>query len=488
LSESGGQFTFGNLADTADFSPGLNTALSTGTTLYPVFISETKVLTSGMGNNLTVPGSGSFMPSADGVFEIISKTGDRIDGNGVKTGIYTYKTRTGNTLNDISVFRDPSASFSLALTADSRIVVHKSAEIRSTGTVYTGTEDETNRTMSRMIALGYTFQQVAAGDLIYDTDENRLKSLIGSATVKGEADTVNTGKVGPAMVFDGDMDYIRLDDNPALDLSTAGSIGAWVKVTSFDNNFAGIIRKGGLSNDSDLAYSLEFRAGNRIRLRIVGASSQLYLDSVSTLTAGLWHHVAGTWGPAGMAVYIDGRLDSSQAATLLVRNTTGTLQIGAQLDEIFNPAQKNYGFHGIMDEVFIFNTQKSICEIRDIYSNPCNTGCDAYAFYPFSGNYDDGSGEDKKGNDDHNGNPTGTSIASDRFGCAQRSCQYQWFDYVEIPNESDFDLTGPFTLSLWVRVTNWSLFMGSDILIRSEERRVGKECRRLCRSRWSPYH
>jgi 4-hydroxybenzoate polyprenyltransferase len=26
------------------------------------------------------------------------------------------------------------------------------------------------------------------------------------------------------------------------------------------------------------------------------------------------------------------------------------------------------------------------------------------------------------------------------------------------------------------------------ILARSEERRVGKECRRLCRSRWSPYH
>ena len=24
--------------------------------------------------------------------------------------------------------------------------------------------------------------------------------------------------------------------------------------------------------------------------------------------------------------------------------------------------------------------------------------------------------------------------------------------------------------------------------VRSEERRVGKECRLLCRSRWSPYH
>jgi ATP-dependent DNA helicase Rep len=32
--------------------------------------------------------------------------------------------------------------------------------------------------------------------------------------------------------------------------------------------------------------------------------------------------------------------------------------------------------------------------------------------------------------------------------------------------------------------------LGLDILRRerSEERRVGKECRRLCRSRWSPYH
>jgi predicted butyrate kinase (DUF1464 family) len=30
--------------------------------------------------------------------------------------------------------------------------------------------------------------------------------------------------------------------------------------------------------------------------------------------------------------------------------------------------------------------------------------------------------------------------------------------------------------------------IGDRELFRSEERRVGKECRRLCRSRWSPYH
>ena len=29
---------------------------------------------------------------------------------------------------------------------------------------------------------------------------------------------------------------------------------------------------------------------------------------------------------------------------------------------------------------------------------------------------------------------------------------------------------------------------GAAVENRSEERRVGKECLRLCRSRWSPYH
>ena len=39
------------------------------------------------------------------------------------------------------------------------------------------------------------------------------------------------------------------------------------------------------------------------------------------------------------------------------------------------------------------------------------------------------------------------------------------------------------TLGLFSFVVN-----GLVLKLRSEERRVGKECLRLCRSRWSPYH
>src|SRR3546814_11154886 len=31
-------------------------------------------------------------------------------------------------------------------------------------------------------------------------------------------------------------------------------------------------------------------------------------------------------------------------------------------------------------------------------------------------------------------------------------------------------------------------YIGNGVVLRSEERRVGKECVSTCRSRWSPYH
>ena len=36
--------------------------------------------------------------------------------------------------------------------------------------------------------------------------------------------------------------------------------------------------------------------------------------------------------------------------------------------------------------------------------------------------------------------------------------------------------------------TDESLKLAAEIGARSEERRVGKECASMCRSRWSPYH
>ena len=72
------------------------------------------------------------------------------------------------------------------------------------------------------------------------------------------------------------------------------------------------------------------------------------------------------------------------------------------------------------------------------------------------------------------------------------------FAYSKSNNDStDFYLggrkMGPLVTAMSAEASDMSSWLlmgmpGLAYLSRSEERRVGKECLRLCRSRWSPYH
>ena len=62
--------------------------------------------------------------------------------------------------------------------------------------------------------------------------------------------------------------------------------------------------------------------------------------------------------------------------------------------------------------------------------------------------------------------------------------------YVSYNKESDMIDIGPVTNAGLVAQHRFPYDHNAslDANLRSEERRVGKECLRLCRSRWSPYH
>ena len=60
---------------------------------------------------------------------------------------------------------------------------------------------------------------------------------------------------------------------------------------------------------------------------------------------------------------------------------------------------------------------------------------------------------------------------------------------IKFTNRPYFVLDGNICALLAARDhVNVFLYDGAIVPVRSEERRVGKECYALCRSRWSPYH
>jgi cytochrome c553 len=77
----------------------------------------------------------------------------------------------------------------------------------------------------------------------------------------------------------------------------------------------------------------------------------------------------------------------------------------------------------------------------------------------------------------HSSNLTNGSIWGNYWTSENNSCYY-------CHNNTKHNATALGKVSALLNANNTR----EGVLTRSEERRVGKECRRLCRSRWSPYH
>lgn len=178
-----------------------------------------------------------------------------------------------------------------------------------------------------------------------------------------------SGKVGEALHFDGVDSRVSIPDSPTLDLTTAGTVGAWVYMDSI-TPFGGIVHKGDRTDFSDEAYTLQFWTGNTIILGITDSSNNLRMVQTNTVfVPNTWYYVAGTWDSTGMRIYVNGNLDRSGIDTGVARNSAGSLNIGAQTSTYYDGTYHNFPFQGVIDEASISNKALSSDEIKLYYNS-----------------------------------------------------------------------------------------------------------------------
>lgn len=200
-----------------------------------------------------------------------------------------------------------------------------------------------------------------SGGTVFDSSGNGNDgSINGSVTYGGG------GIYGSGLEFDGYDSFVSISDNASLDLTSSGSLEVWFYAETIID-FAGLIHKGDQISFADEAYTLQFWNNDRLLLGIVNESTSEILYSSSVISPGVWYHVVGTWDASGMAIYLNGSLDSSTSNTLVVRNSTGGVNIGAQLPVYYNPTYRNFPFDGILDEVAVYNRALTPTEIQDRY-------------------------------------------------------------------------------------------------------------------------
>lgn len=190
--------------------------------------------------------------------------------------------------------------------------------------------------------------------------------------VVGNAQWV-AGKVGTALDFDGLGSHVAVPDSSVLDLTTQGTVAAWIYADAIPA-FAGIIHKGDNANFSDEAYSLQFWTGNTLALCINPTGTSDYsqtalLQSKTVVTPQQWYYVVGTWDASGMRMYVNGNLDSSTTNTAVAQNSSGNLNIGSQTNQNYNSSWLNMPFSGTVDEVNVSSNVMTAEEIKAYYDS-----------------------------------------------------------------------------------------------------------------------
>jgi hypothetical protein len=189
-----------------------------------------------------------------------------------------------------------------------------------------------------------------------NTTNHNDGSIIGTVTVE----TPPNYSYGKALGFSGDTGRVSINDSNSLDLTSQGTIAAWIYPTTLgtaaDNTY--VLHKGHSSstnsNNNQEAYSLRISSENKLELMIRDNSGSLVVESAALPAVNRWYHVVAQWDSDVMVIYINGMLSNinTKPTNRAARATTGRLILGARHTSGGGPY---YGFNGYIDEVYIYN-------------------------------------------------------------------------------------------------------------------------------------
>lgn len=188
--------------------------------------------------------------------------------------------------------------------------------------------------------------------LSFDGD-NASTVIVDKATVPRTYNAVNGAALstaqsrfgGSSVFFDGINDYLISPPITAFDLPGDFTIEAWIRPNTTVGLQVFFSRQ-----DTGNNIAVQFRLnGPKLEavLRPNGGASVLTITSVTSLTAGAWHHVAFTKQGVIARIFLDGTLEASGSQTGIYTSTTASLVLGV-LIETGSPPVTPYA--GYMDE------------------------------------------------------------------------------------------------------------------------------------------
>src|ERR1041385_2767981 len=109
---------------------------------------------------------------------------------------------------------------------------------------------------------------------------------------------------------------------------------------------------------------LSVTSGNKLRPQVRIGGVQRAFDCATTLSTGVWYHVALVYDGSALRGYVNGVQDGSLSVTGSVGTSSNSTRIG------INPSG-SAKFRGAIDELTLYNQALTAAEVLELYQGGC---------------------------------------------------------------------------------------------------------------------
>jgi hypothetical protein len=214
--------------------------------------------------------------------------------------------------------------------------------------------------------------------------DGHANNLLGTnnGTLQGGATASASGLVGNTFTFDGTNNFVQIPNSPILQ-PTNLTIEAWIKFSGLDSAGTGpaagvqnIIFKQNTQSSSFEGFDLgKTRVSGSDYFRFIvssGSGQAATIRSSTTISSGVWYHVAAVRGPNFTQLYINGVLERQTNVAFAQNYGTQPLYFGTTGQSYWDRR-----FKGNLDEVSLYNRALSSNEISALFTAGAAGKCKA---------------------------------------------------------------------------------------------------------------
>ncbi len=212
--------------------------------------------------------------------------------------------------------------------------------------------------LTGLIATSSNAELVSFYEFEGDYENTGTGTAVGLAV--GDAQIVTDPTRGSVLKVDGDLDYVRINNDDIDHIDSVITVAAWVKSAGTNWSDAGIVTRGynwriyvsGSVNGT--VQCMDTAPGNKGRGTV-------------DINDGEWHHVAGTYDGTQYVIYTDGVQDGPAVAATgtIATSVSNKFVIGAFFKTQDLPDEKKKEYNGFIDDARVYD---HVLSAGDIYS------------------------------------------------------------------------------------------------------------------------